>query len=212
MTPKIGVLVDGQAEYHSLPSLLRKIPDIHPIVGDPLYCDIQPYSTNFAQQALRVVTRAQILIAKGATSLVILVDKEERQGCDGLLAANLSHHVSGKLAERGQEHVGVYTVTKVRKFENWLISDVNALKSLKNMFRDVGRFDREIGRNRVDQIDALALLNKHSVTGEFRKVEGAIAICKEMDPLRAAKNSRSFRRFLRVTGHPKYSSQSRKPI
>jgi hypothetical protein len=184
---------------------------MHSVVHRPLYCDIQPYCNHLPQQALKIVTTAQILIDKGATSLVIVVDKEDRAGCNSFHAANLSHSVAQQLAYKGQQHIGVHTVLKVTSFENWLLADTEALKSLDDMFIKVGNFEREVGRNRADQIDALAVLNRHTIDGKFHKKNGAVAICKRMDPIRAAKNSRSLRRFLRVAGVVTYCSQSKKP-
>jgi len=42
-------------------------------------------------------------------------------------------------------------------------------------------------------------------------MDGAVAICTHLDPGRAAQQSRSFRRFLRVLGDLRYADQSRRP-
>ena len=41
---RIGILVDGQAEYHTIPLTLQRIKTNAAWVG-VLYCDIQPLST-----------------------------------------------------------------------------------------------------------------------------------------------------------------------
>jgi len=46
---------------------------------------------------------------------------------------------------------------------------------------------------------------------DARRRDGAIAICTDLDPGRAAPNSRSFRRLLRVLEDSRYLDQSRLP-
>ena len=41
---KIGLLVDGRAEYYALPHVLPRLGSLHQVLA-PLVCDIQPYST-----------------------------------------------------------------------------------------------------------------------------------------------------------------------
>ena len=75
----IGILVDGQAEYQSLPLLIPRI-NLSGRVLKPLYCDMQPYAP-LAQIANSVLRRIPILVAKSAETVVVLLDKERRIDC-----------------------------------------------------------------------------------------------------------------------------------
>jgi len=76
----------------------------------------------------------------------------------------------------------------------------------------LSRYARAIQRGRADKVDALVLLNRASGPQRtFEKRRGALAICTHLDPGRAALNSRSFRRFLRVLGDRRYADQSKQP-
>src|SRR5215218_4451722 len=76
---KIGLLVDGRAEFEGLPHLLPRLRSPHQVLL-PLVCDIQPFARP-AQMALVASKRFPILLAKGAEAIVVLIDKETRQDC-----------------------------------------------------------------------------------------------------------------------------------
>lgn len=54
--------------------------------------------------------------------------------------------------------------------------------------------------NRADAVDALGLLKTCSKDRTFDKVRDGVAICKVLEPVRAAANSRSFRKLLKELG------------
>ncbi len=195
---RIGLLVDGRGEYHGLREIRQRL-STHPIV-EILLCDIQPFSTP-AQMALAASKKAQILEMRKIDAIVLLVDKENRQECTGELAAAIQAATVSRLKTLGIA-VPLHVVLKVTKLENWLISDPQGLRELPGLFEDVDRIERQIGGGRADAVDASTLLKGCARRGNFEKVRDAVAICRKLDPARAAANSRSFRKLLKVLGHP----------
>jgi hypothetical protein len=93
----------------------------------------------------------------------------------------------------------VRVVLKVTKLENWLVADPQALRELKGLFENVERIEKQVA-GRADAVDAHALLKTCSRKPSYDKKVGAIEICKKLDPERARKNSRSFRKLLKTLG------------
>lgn len=196
---KIGVLVDGRAEYYSLPHLLPRLGSPHQILA-PLVCDIQPFASP-AQMALAASKRFSILLAKGAESLVILIDKETRPDCTVELVQAVEQEARARLKDFSST-VDLQVVFKVSMFENWLAADTATLSGLSGLFEHVERIERQVSGGRADSVNALDLLKACSKQRSYDKVAGAVAICKGLDPVRAAGNSRSFRKLLKTLGCP----------
>ena len=79
-------------------------------------------------------------------------------------------------------------------------------------FRVTRAFERKVSPDRADHVaDAEALLNSAAQGTPYHKRTDAKAIAGKQNALRVARNSRSFRRFLRIVGHPRYAEQSAKP-
>jgi Domain of unknown function (DUF4276) len=195
---RIGLLVDGRGEYHGLREIRQRLSP-HPIV-EVLLCDLQPKSTP-AQMALAASKKAPILELRTVDAIVLLVDKEDRSECTGELAAAIQSAASSRLKSLGIG-VPVHVVLKVSKLENWLVADPQALRELAGLFDDVDRIERQVAGGRADSVDASALLRGCARRGNFEKVRETLAICRKLDPARAATNSRSFRKFLKVLEHP----------
>lgn len=205
---KIGILVDGQAEFHGLRLLLPRLNTDAEILS-PLYCDVQPFASP-AQIAHVAVKRIPILTSKGACEVVVLIDKETRPDCTPHIASEIERELNKRLPSATPD-VSARVVVKVRSFENWLVADPRAFSELRGMFRYRNRIQRAVTPDKADNVNALDLLKRCCRVGHFDKVRGATAICANLNPERAAKNSRSFRRFLRLLRHPSYSKQSREP-
>jgi hypothetical protein len=206
---RIGILVDGQSEYQSLHHVIGRIDTQLEIIKRPLVCDLQPLSTP-AQIAYVAAKASPILMSRGATAIVLLIDRERRSECVPLLSGEIEREFSKRLSHTCAGIVG-RVVVKDRAFENWLVADPTAAASLPGMFENAGRITRAVVPDKADHVNALELLTSCSKERHFDKVEGAISICAKMAPERAARNSRSFRRFLRVLGNPRYSAQSKNP-
>lgn len=143
--------------------------------------------------ALAASKKFKILLEKGAEAIVILIDKETRPDCTGDLVRAVEKEARARLSSA----VDLAVVFKVTKFENWLVADPNALRGSPGLFQDVERIEKQVSNGRADSVDALGLLKTCS-RRSYDKMDGAIAICKRLDPAQAAENSRSFRKLLKV--------------
>ena len=201
------MIVDGQAEFRSLPLLLRKI-ETPFVLLSPLYADIQPYAPA-GQIAGAVATRLPIVASRHVDLAVILLDREARPECPGEIADRLCALLAAPCQRCGIPRALV--VVKNRMYENWLISDSAAFRGQRGRFRLSAAQVRTLDSGRADTLDGLAVL-ENAVRGDaYSKVADAVRIIGRAEPLRMAGNSRSFRRFLRVVGHPRYARQSRNP-
>ena len=207
---RIGVLVDGQAEFRGLPHLLQRIVTPHQVLSQPLYCDIQPFATP-AQMALAASKRFPLLIRRGANLVVILVDKESRPECTGELAFSIAQEARLRLS-RMATAVELAVVLKVTSFENWLVSDPSVLRQLPGLFSNPDRIEKQVMLGRADTVNALGLLTACSKLGQLEKTRDSVAICKVLDPATAARNSRSFGKLLRVLGSPSAPSAVRRAV
>ncbi|HEY0553627.1 MAG TPA: DUF4276 family protein [Thermoanaerobaculia bacterium] len=203
---KIGVLVEGQAEFRGLPLLLPRLGSPHQVMS-PLVCNIHPFASP-AQIALAASKRFPILLAKGAESIVILFDKETRQDCTVDLVRAVEHEARTRLQEFSST-IEIQVVLKVSMFENWLVSDPQAVGDVAGLFENAERIEKKV-KGRADAVDALGLLKACSRQRIYDKVEGAVAICRRLDPVRAAENSRSFRKLLKVLEVPQESPRPRR--
>lgn len=196
---KIGLLVDGRAEYKALPYLLERLRTADTVLQSPLFCDIQPFASP-AQMALAASKRFPILLSRGATSIIILVDKESRQDCTIELVRAVEREASERLSKL-EPAAQVHVVFKISRLENWLVADPQTLRGLTGLFENVERLEHQVAPNRADLVNALDLLKGCSRLKSYDKMTGAVAILKKLDPLRASANSRSFRKLLKVLGH-----------
>ena len=203
---KIGVVVDGDAESQALKLILRKIEIGKRQFLDPAYARMQPNSPP-GQIALRAIDRLKVLKSRGAKRFIVLIDCEAPERCPPGFARSIEQALDGK----GWPDVDV--VVKRLTFENWLIADVDALKEMTARWKVTRAFQRKVSPDKADNVnDPKGELNKIARKGrEYEKRKDGLAIAEHQQPLRVAANSRSFRRFLRVAGHPAYKSQSRKP-
>ena len=200
----VGIIVDGSAEAVALVPIIEKLRMTGFSVMNPIYADMQPRST--PKQIVRsTVGKMKILESRNAEKVIVLIDLEERSRC----AVNFHSEIEAAFNDMGWSHVLV--VVKVVAFENWLISDPDGIKKLNSRFSITKDFIKSVSSNNSDNVDEpVKLLNKICVGKKsYHKRDDARAIANQLDPLRMAKNSRSFRRFLRVIGLPDYLNQSK---
>ena len=200
----VGVVVDGHSEYKSLRPIIDQVSTVtgHAFLR-VMYADIQPLapSPTIAKSCGKAVAQ---LCARGADLVVVLFDRKNRAEC----ASDIAGEVQERLAR--QVDCGVAVVLKDRAYENWLVSDIDAIRVQPARYNLSLNAERAISPNRADRCDALAIL-KRAARSSYRKVDDAEKIMAHADVQRMAANSRSFRRFLRVAGHPLYTTQSRRP-
>jgi hypothetical protein len=205
---KVGVIVDGQAEYRSLDKMKGKIETSNDILT-PLYVDIQPYSKS-TLIAKRVKPHIRAFARKGVGRVIILVDLEDWPECASERADQIECAVRPVAEEAGIMYCSV--VIKNAIYENWLVSDIDNLLKMGGRFSVSASAQRQIAPNKADQCNALHILKAAAVRKEYSKVKDAIRIMNGLDPYSAAQNSRSFRRFLRVVGCRVYETQSKRPV
>lgn len=203
---RICFIVDGKTEYHCLFKLLENSGTPHKLIFPPFYCDMQPYSS-IKQIAYRVVKKIEMVRPKNPELVVILIDLEERDICPPDFSLELQKEIEKRLPKIGFQ---TSVIIKVRKFENWLIADLDAVRSL-NQFNITQKIRNLIEPNKADNVDAINLL-KRMGDGSYDKTEDGRKISQKITPQIIAKHSRSFRRCLRVIGVLQFNKQSKKPI
>jgi len=204
---RFGPIVDGQAEFFSLPKLIPRIPGNH-IILRPLRADIQPYSP-IPRIVQAVKSRLHIHASKGADVALVVLDRESRMDCPGEWGQRLESALRVGCAGCGIDRFKV--VVKNRMFENWLISDPHAIAGMTSRFKLTPNQIALIEPDKADEIDALAILRTAAIKKSYDKVQDAVRILKAANPVVMGKNSRSFRRLLHVVGSPPYQNQSKNP-
>lgn len=202
----LGLVVDGQAEALALKEITDRISISGQRILTPVYADMQPRATA-TQIAKSAKSKIDLLRARGADAVLVLIDMENNSGCPGSFAADLR---SGFL----KHGVQVVVVVKVRSFENWLIADPTAFAQMPARFNLSRRFERAVAPNKADMHNpkaAIELINSIANGSRYHKRKDAVAISKKLDVDVAGKNSRSFRKLLRQVNHGDYSGQSRNP-
>jgi len=201
---RIGIVVDGEAEYASLTLMFPALQaHTNHTLLHPVLAKIQPYAPPGAI-AQRCTLASRAFLHKSPDLIVVLFDRENRSECCGTLA----RQVEASLESGIPCSVGV--VVKDRMFENWLVADLDALEQQPARFRLSQRDRRLVAPNKSDRCDALSLL-KRATGHEYDKVRDAKNVLKRASPERIAANSRSFRGFLRLLGDPDYLDQSLNP-
>jgi hypothetical protein len=204
---KIGLIVDGVGEVDALPGLFDRIATPHQLLK-PVPGRFQPLALP-ERTALLAARECRALAANGAELVVMLLDRETRNECPGSFAPRLQRLIARRLSGLSLE---IAVVLEDRTFENWLVADPTCFRQMPRLFPEAQRILRAVPRGNADGIDGLAMLRRASGSrGRYDKVQGAVAICTHLDPGRAALNSRSFRRFLRMLGDSRYAAQSRLP-
>lgn len=203
---RVGIVVDGHGEREALAALIARLRVRGVQLLPPIYADMQP-KASAAQIVKAASARIDILIRKGATKILVLVDLEIPSDCAAARARDL------RMAFKRMQFPQVYPVIKRCSFENWLIADPRALAKLNKRFRVSNNFQRQVSPDKADNVLSARELLDHAALQprEYHKRVDAIAIVQQMDITEVARNSRSFRRFLHLLGHPDYSTQSRSP-
>lgn len=204
---KIGLVVEGRSEFDALPSLAVTL---EAATGNqilrPLLAEVTPLAP-IGVIARAVAHLVERLEAEDVETVIILMDREQRPECPGVLADRLGDALNRRRIWR----CTIQVVIKDRTFENWLIADPAALAAQPGRYHPGRVAERRVAPNRADAVDAMGLLRAAVVGDRFDKRRDSVRILERADPVTMAANSRSFRRFLRCIGHPNYRDQSRAP-
>jgi hypothetical protein len=202
---RIGLVVDGRSEFEALGRLKPRLDAStgHTLIG-PVRANIHPkaHVSGIAAAAIEAIV---VLRVRHVERVVVLLDREDRQECCGALADRIAQEIRSKVSEP------VDVVLNDRKFENWLVADVQAVQALPARFRLSRTIVNSITPNKADNVDADSVLRNAAVGQAYQTVKDSLRIFEHADLDRIAANSRSFRRFLRVIDYPDYRDQSRQP-
>jgi hypothetical protein len=201
---RIGLVVDGRAEFASLGALYPELKRLtgHEFIG-VRKADLQPFAP-IGTIAKQCEATLRELFARRADRVVVLLDRETRNECPGALAA--------AVRQRLLSHGDVLVVLKDRAYENWLLADLDALRASPARF-DVSEATRKrIEPNKADAADGVILIKRCINDGHYEKVNDSKRILESAEVWRMAAHSRSFRRFLRCVECPGYREQSRLPL
>jgi len=202
---RIGIIVDGQSEFASLPLI---IPELERATGNvllgPAKADIHPKAPMgaIAHVCLKSI---EVLKTRDIQEVIVLMDREDRDECPGVLAQQIQAEV------RTRTDLRCWVVIKNRTYENWLVADLDSLRAQPGRFRVTRASERQIAPNKADNCNALAILKRSAIVASYSKVSDSMLIMRRAEVQRIADNSRSFRRFLRCVEYPRYADQSRNP-
>ncbi len=203
---RIGIIVDGESEFKSLPHVLSVLGDASGnTILKPVLAKLTPTAP------LPVIARAcatglRQLEGRSAEIILVLMDREDRSECTPELAGSLGRELCQKVTG-----VAIEVVVKDRMYENWLIADCEALACQPGRFKVTSADRGRVSPDKADHVDALAIIKRSCRGASYHKVLDSERVLKRADPLTIASNSRSFRRFLRCVGHPHYLQQSKLP-
>lgn len=204
---KIAVLTEGESEYGALPALFEQLAaSTGNEFGLILRLPVQPDGP--ADKIARACKSLfAVLSAKGAESVIIVLDREARSQAPGRIAEQVYEAV----ARHCDFGFDVDVVIKDRSFENWVIADVDALKAQRARFNVTTRLTNAVVPDRADSANALELLKQATIGSSYDKRVDSARTLRKVRIERLAANSRSFRHFLHVAGHSSYKQQCRRP-
>jgi hypothetical protein len=193
------VVTEGDSEYKALPNLFEQLRND---VGDLEFIKITklPVQPDGPPEKIKreCSKLAAIFKAKNVDLVVLLLDREQQPESAGVVALRIQETVAAAFVSN------LSVVLKDRDFENWVIADVEALAGLPGRFDITPGFRRSVSPNKADRVSALAMLKKASKTGDYDKIQDADRVLSRASIDRIGANSRSFRHFLHVLGHPSH--------
>ncbi|MBI3215920.1 MAG: DUF4276 family protein [Mycobacterium sp.] len=203
---KIAILTEGDGEFKSLPQLYEQLHDKMPNrtrIVKTLKISVQPDAEH---GQLVAACRPNLALARAvADRIIVLLDREQQQQCPGGVAQQLEDEFK-KIAK-----VPVQVVLKNRMYENWLLADLDALRSQPARFAVDAAAQRKICPNKADSIDGLREIKRLVKNGDYSKTSDSDKICRKANVEKMAANSRSFRHFLHAVGHESYRDVCRLP-
>jgi len=208
---RIGILVEGRAEYESMPFIISKCQFQNHTILKPLHCNVHPKASLEKIAETIANSRYRIFQSQNIDKLVVLLDKEDNDQSECSIVRSLE----AKLNERKDAYnfkAEIAVVLKVTKYENWLVADRSVFKQYPKRFPRHTIASKKVKDNGADRIDALKVIEEALDKNDYDKIKDAVLICQKADIKQAALNSRSLRRLLRVLEIPPYSDQSKSPV
>jgi Domain of unknown function (DUF4276) len=199
---RIGVIGEGETEYYCVPTLVAKlghvVAGVHSLGGvgtefpwDKLFTHrIYPYVRGFAVKNLQ----------NRPDRVVIVLDREERQECCGMLSGQAEGLLAQSLANENLT-LPVSVVLANRQFECWLLADTTALDSSPLIKEPISPHLAES----IDETDVLHIINGKLRRGcSWDKVRYGKALAQRLNIQDAAilNRSRSLRKFVKELSPP----------
>lgn len=201
---KVGIIVDGEAELRTIKQLIalwEGRPSVEVLMA---HTDPQGPPEKQAIQISKVIKQLRV---KDCTRFLVLFDLETVNTCPGAKAQVLERVLAKAHGLKATS--GVFRVSyKVTSYENWLIADyagVERLNWIQFSKKVQGKIEGGSDNLRCayDVLDT-ACLNGHRYTSN--KPGHSEEIIGNIDLRVVAQRSKSFRRFLRLLGHPDYQN------
>ncbi|MBM0224811.1 DUF4276 family protein [Micromonospora sp. ATA51] len=205
---KVFVITEGVGEYRGLPKLSSQIQASCRNTLKVLKTNV-PSDVPVSKVVRQSISNILLAFAENADLVVLLLDREGQDSCCGMVAESIRQELVLSVGNRYSDKIHV--VLKDRKFENWLVADLDALKAQPARFKVTPAVVKKVAPNKADAIDAERLLKSIIIGGHYEKVADSSRICERLTVEQAAANSRSFRHFLHIIGHPAYSDGCRAP-
>ncbi|WP_442929677.1 DUF4276 family protein [Micromonospora sp. WMMC250] len=205
---KVAILTEGDSEFSALPHLANQFREACSLSSYRVIKVAVTPDAPVGQVARQCAERARVAALAGADFVVVLLDREQQADCCGLIAESIR---SGMLRYcEALNQIRLAVVLKDRKFENWLVADLEALRAQPARFNVTAALSRSVSPNKADSTDAELLIKRAAIGSSYDKRADAGRICRQMDILRAGANSRSFRHLLHVLEHPTYKDQCKR--
>lgn len=204
---RVSIITEGASEFASLPLLAPQLRlRSGAVISRPLKVNVPP---DASPVVVARECKSRVLIARRsqkADLILVVLDREQQTEPPGTIASSIQSAIGRACS--GASDVAV--VLKDRAFENWLISDLQALRAQPRRFTVGPALVRAVEPDKADAAPALALM-KSAVLGDYDKVKDSARIMERLDVATAAQNSRSFRHFLHLIGDADYVSQCKRP-
>lgn len=203
---RISIVSEGDAEYYSLAALFGRVAPRDTIL-QATKVNVHP-TAPFECLIPRLAETVSMVIESQSPDIVyVLLDLETLDECPGERASSIEAALTAALAPVATP---IHVVIKNRKYENWLVSDIEAVKAFRGRFEVSQNTENAVSNNNADHADAEALLRRSIRNGQpgYAKISDAQRIVSRANPCRMAKHSRSFRRLMRLLRHPCYSGNA----
>lgn len=202
----IGIVTEGDSEVIALPELYKQLKGrTGHVFLKPLRATVDPLAP-VAVVAKGLAERVRLSFAKGASRVIVVLDREQAEVAPGARASEI------EIALRKAQVGSIFVVMKDRTFENWLIASPEAFASQPARFPQHAVV-AAIKEGRADGVThATTLIDKACGKSDYDKVSDSKKILSKSLVDSMARNSRSFRRFLAVAGDSTYSASSGKYV
>lgn len=203
---RVAVVTEGDSEYKALPVLFDQL---RGAVTELEFIKITklPVQPDGPTEKIRreCAKLGSLFKAKKVDLVVLILDREQQADPSGAVAQRIASTVSSAVP------MNLQVVLKDRAFENWVIADVDALAQMPARFSVTPALRRAVTPNKADRVAAIELLKRASSTGAYDKIRDAERVFSHAKVDKIGRNSRSFRHFLHVLGHPDYVDACKSP-